>query len=116
MRRPKRVVFTLGALGEAGQAAALAERADAIAAVGEDLVRIGLMPDVPDQPVGRRVEHVMQCHGQFDDAKAGAKMAASHRDRVDRLSAQFVGNLPQLAGLETPEVLGGLYLVEQWGL
>jgi hypothetical protein len=58
----------------------------------------------------------MQGHGQFDDAQPGAKMAAGHGDRIDRLSAQLVGDLPQLTGLETPEVFGGLDLVEQWGL
>ena len=60
VRGAERVVFALGALGEAGQAAAHAQRADAVAAAGEDLVRIGLMADVPDQPVARRVEHVVQ--------------------------------------------------------
>ena len=64
----ERVVFAFGPLGEAGQAAALAQGADAIAAAGEDLVRIGLMADIPDQPVARRVEHIMQRHRQLDDA------------------------------------------------
>ena len=85
MRRAERVVFALGALGEARQAAALAQRADAVAPAGQDLVRIGLVADVPDQPVARRVEHVMQRHGQLDHAETGAQMAAGHRDRVDRL-------------------------------
>ena len=34
------------------------------------------MPDIPDQPVARRIEHRMQRDGQLDDAKIGAKMAA----------------------------------------
>ena len=51
MRGAERIVFALGALGEAGQAAALPQRADAVAAAGEDLVRIGLVADVPDQPI-----------------------------------------------------------------
>jgi hypothetical protein len=34
-----------------GQPAALAERADPVAAAGDDLVRIGLVADVPDQRV-----------------------------------------------------------------
>jgi hypothetical protein len=72
----------------------LPQCADAIAAVRQDFVRIGLVSDVPDQSVGRRIEHVMECHGQFDDAEAGAKMAAGHGDRIDCLPAQFVGNLP----------------------
>ena len=58
MRRAERVVFALGALGEAGQAAALAQGADAVAPAGQDLVRIGLVADVPDQPVVRRVEEL----------------------------------------------------------
>jgi hypothetical protein len=39
-------------------------------------VRIGLVADVPDEPVVRRVEDVVQRDGQFDDAEAGAEMAA----------------------------------------
>ena len=96
MRGAERVVFALGALGEAGQAAALAQRADAVAASGQNLVRIGLMADVPDQPVARRVEHVVQRDGELDHAEAGAEMAAGDGDRIDRFLAQFVGDLPQL--------------------
>ena len=76
----ERVVFALRALGEAGQAAALAQGADAVAPAGEDLVRIGLVADVPDQAVLRRVEDVVQRDGQLDHAQAGAEMAAGDRD------------------------------------
>jgi hypothetical protein len=44
----------------------------------------------------------VQCYGQFDDAKAGAKMTAGHGDRIDRVPAQLVGKLPQLTGFELP--------------
>ncbi len=93
MGRAERVVFALGALGEARQAAALAQGADAVAPAGEDLVRIGLVADVPDQAVVRRVEHVVQGHGQLDHAQPGAEMAAGDRHGVDGLLAQFVGQL-----------------------
>ena len=98
MRGAERVVFAFGALGEAGQAAALPQRADAVAPAGQDLVRIGLVADVPDQPVGRRVEDVVQRDGELDDAKPGAEMAAGPGDGVDRLLAQLVGELPELLG------------------
>ena len=82
------------------KSAALAQGADAVAAAGENLVRIGLVADVPDQPVGRRIEDVVQRHRQLDHAKAGAEMAAGDRHSIDRLLPQFVGKLAQLAFFE----------------
>ena len=78
MRCAERIVVALGALGETGQPTAGAQRADAVAAAGEDLVRIGLMADVPDQAVARRVEYVVDRGGQLDDAETGAEVAARH--------------------------------------
>ena len=90
MRGAERIVFALGALGETGQSAALAHGADAVAPAGQDLVRIGLMADVPDQLVVRGVEDVMQGDGQLDHAEAGAEMAAGHRHRTDGFGPQLV--------------------------
>ena len=104
----ERVVFAFGALGEAGQPAALAQRADAVAPAGQDLVRIGLVADVPDELVARRVEHVVQRDRQLDHAEAGAEMAAGDRDRVDGLLAQLVRKLAQKAGLTGLRSLGAM--------
>ena len=112
----ERVVFALGALGEAGEPAAHAQRADAVAPAGQDLVRIGLVADVPDQAVVRRVEHIVQRDRQLDHAEPGAEMAAGDRDRVDGLLAQLVGDLPQLIRLKAPQIRRRLDLVEQGGL
>ena len=112
----ERVVFALGALGEAGEPAAHAQRADAVAPAGQDLVRIGLVADVPDQAVVGRVEHVMERDGELDHAEPGAEMAAGDRDRVDGLLPQFVGQLPQLLAIEAPQVGRRVDLVEQGGL
>ena len=105
MRGAERIVFALGALGEAGKAAALAQRADAVAPAGQDLVRIGLMADVPDQAIARRVENIVQRHGQFDDAEPGAQMPAGDRDGADRFGAQFVGD-GRRGDVEAAEVFG----------
>ena len=91
MRGAERVVFAFGALGEAGEPALGAQRADAVAAACQDLVRIGLVADVPDQAVVRRVEDMVQRDGQFDDAEAGAEMAARDGHGVDEFGAQFGG-------------------------
>ena len=116
MRGAERIVFALGALGEPGQSAAGPQGADAVAAIGQDLVRIGLVADVPNQAVLGRVEDVVQRHRQLDHAEAGAEMAAGHGDSVDGLLAQLVRHLAKLARLELPEVVRGLDLVEQRGL
>ena len=73
MRCTERVIFTLGPLGEARQTSALAQRANAVAAPGQDLVRVTLVTDIPDQLVIGRVEHRMQGDGQFDHTEPGAK-------------------------------------------
>src|ERR1700756_4864343 len=96
----KRIVFALGPLGETRQPAALTQRADTVAAAGEDLVRIGLVADVPDQPVARRVEHIVQCYCQFDNAQSGAEVTAGDRDSVDGLATQFIGKPAELALLQ----------------
>ena len=113
MRRAERVVFAFGALGEAGKPVLLAQRADAVAAAGQDLVRIGLVADIPDQPVVRRVEDVVQRDRQFDDAKPGAEMAAGERNGVDQLGAQFGGELRQVAFGQLAQVGGNADLVEK---
>jgi len=113
MRRAEGVVEALGALGEAGKAAFLAQRADAVAPAGEDLVRIALMPDVEDQPVVRRVENLVDGNGQFDDAEPGAQMPAGLRYRIDHLVTHFAGKLRQIAVFELAQVCGIADLVQQ---
>ena len=72
MGRSERVVFAFRALGETAQASALPQSPDPVAATGQDLVRISLMADVPDDAIGRRIENVVQRDRQFDDAEASA--------------------------------------------
>ena len=93
MRRAEAIVFAFRALGETGQASALPQCSDPVPPSGQDFVRVGLVPDVPNQLVVGRVEYIMQCNGEFDDTQARAKMATGHRDGADRLGPQFICNL-----------------------
>ena len=74
---------------------------NAVSAAGEDLVRIGLMADVPNQFVIGGVEDVVQSHCQLDHAETGPQMTASNGDCIDGLGAQFVGNLLQVPRIDT---------------
>ncbi len=116
MRSAERVVFAFRTLGEAGKPAALPQRAHTVAAAGQDFVRVGLMPDIPDHPIMRRIEDVVECDGQLDDAKPGAKMAAGHGHGVDHLGAQFLGDLLEVRGRKGAQIGGHLDAVEKWGV
>ena len=113
MRGAEGIVFAFVALRETREPARLAQRADAVSASGDDLMRVGLMADVPDQAVARRVEHPVQRHGQFYDAEPGAEMPARHRNGIDRFPAQFVRHLLQLAFRQGAQVFGRLDRVEK---
>src|SRR5258706_9755150 len=112
MRGTEGVVFALAALGEPGKAAALTHRTHAPASPGQDLVRIGLVADIPDDLVLRRIEDAVQRYGKLDDAEAGAEMAPRDRNRVDELAAQFIGSLPKLAVFQVPQIARERNLVE----
>ncbi len=58
------------------------------------------MTDVPDQTVLRRIEHIVEGNRQLDHPQPGAEVAAGDRNRIDRLLAQFVGELAQLPALQ----------------
>src|SRR4249919_2780684 len=90
------VVFALGALGEARQPAALTQCANAVAPARENFMGVALVADIPNNFVGRRVEHVMQRYGQLDYAQSRTKVAAGFCDCVDGFGAQFVGELLEL--------------------
>ena len=66
MRRPEIIVFTFRSLREPAQAAELAQRTHAIAAAGQNLVRVGLMTDVPNHTIIRGIENVVQRHGKLN--------------------------------------------------
>ena len=102
----KRVVFALAAFGKSRQASASAQGADAVTASGEDLMRIALMADIPDQPVVRRVENIMDSGSQLDNAKSSAQMAAGDGNCRNGFGTQLVGKLAKLRRCKIAKVRG----------
>src|SRR5690606_30167949 len=102
------VVLAVLALGERRHAAALLDAADSVAARGQDLVRIGLVADVPDDAVAGRVVEIVQDRGQLDHAQAGTEVAARLPHAFDQVGAQLVGDGAQLPGFELAQVGGGI--------
>ena len=91
VRGAEGVVLAFVAARKAADAAELAQRAHAVAPAGEDLVRIGLVADVPDQAVVRRVEHVVQRDRQLHRAEVARQVAAGLADRLQHELAQLGG-------------------------
>ena len=90
------VVLGLGLARVAGQAALLAQRVEVGRAAGEDLVHVGLVAGVEDDPVVRRVEDPVDGDGQLDHAEVGAEVAAVPGDLGDQEVADLAGELVEL--------------------
>src|SRR5262245_39306058 len=112
MRCPKAVIFALRALGEAREAPAHAQRPDLIPPRGQNLVRIGLVADVPDQTIARRVEQIVKRDRELDDPETCPEVSAGHSDRANCLSPQLVGDLPQLLLVKAAQIRRGIDGVE----
>ncbi len=67
-------------------------------------MRIGLVADIPDQPVARRVEDVMQRDRELDHAESGAEMSTRDGNGVDGFQPELVGELAELRIVEPAQV------------
>ena len=77
-----------------------------IAPPGQNLVRVCLVPHVPDQTILRRVKGVMQRHGQFNRAQRSAGVPAYAGHCFQDVLTDFVGDLLQLIKLQEPQIRG----------
>ena len=107
------VVLALGAEHEAVEAARLPDGVEAVATAGQQLVDVGLVADVEDEAVGRRIEDPMQGDGELDDAEVGAEMAAGLGQNGDELVADFLGQGGQLINGQLFNVGRGIDRVEK---
>ena len=87
------VVLALGARRKRCEPVSLLDGVEPIATAGEHLVRIGLVTDVPHQPVVRRVEDIVQGDRELDGTEARGEMAAACGDALDQVVAQLGADL-----------------------
>ncbi len=114
MRRPAPLPVRdgLGPARVAGEPALLAERAEVLAA-GEELVHVGLVAGVEDDPVARGVEDPVDGQRQLDHAEVGTEVARVGRHRADHHVPDLGGQLVQLLRREVAEVARGADRVEE---
>ena len=87
------IVLALATARETAQSAQLAIRSECVATLGDDLVGVGLVPNVPNQLIVRRIEHVMEGGSQFDRTQARSQMSRIYGTLFDDVVAQFVAKL-----------------------
>ncbi len=104
MRGPERVVGRFDTARKPRDAGGLPQAAHRLAASGQDLVRIGLVPHVPHDPVFGRLKHVMQCDRQFDRTQIGTQVPAGPRNGFEQEGTQFFRQNLQLAAVKLPKV------------
>jgi hypothetical protein len=107
------VVDGLGDRAEGGEPAVRADGVELVAATGEDLVRVGLVADVPQHLVARRVDQRVDRRGDLAGAEVGPEVPADLADRVDDQLADLPGDDRELLDRESVQVLRLVYLVEQ---
>ncbi len=102
--RAEDVVLALLAAQVAREAVELLDRAELVAPAGDELVRIRLVADIPDQQILGRVEGDMQREGQLDGAEVGGEVPTAQRHRLDDLLADLLRELIQLGRRESTQL------------
>ena len=105
MRGAKRVVLAFLAPRKARETVPHAQSLHALAASGQHLVTVGLVPHVPHDAVMRRVENVMQRDRELDGAEIGREMAARLAHRFKQERPQFIRELLQLPLVEPAQLV-----------
>jgi hypothetical protein len=82
----------------------LAQGVELVATPGENLVRIGLVADVPHDFVFGRIEHVVQRDADFHGAERPAEVSAVAGDGIDDEMTEFGCHFGQLAHVEPLQI------------
>jgi hypothetical protein len=104
VRGAEGVVLRFGAARKPRDAVEHAQPRHRLAPPGEDLVRVGLVADVPDDAVFRGLEDVVQRDGELHRAEVRREVAARFRHRLQHVGAQLVGELAQLPSVQSTQL------------
>ena len=106
MARAHDVVLGFVNRAERSEALVLANRLQLVAAPRQDLMRVRLVADIPEDLVARGVQQRVQRDRDLAGAEVGAEVPADFSDGVDDVLAHFLGEHLQLIVAEAVEVLG----------
>ena len=87
--------------------------AELLAAPGQNLMSVGLMPYIPHDAVVRSIVHIVQSHSQFHGTQARCQVAGIDRQLVHDVTPEFFTDLRQLVDLQLAQIVGILNMVQQ---
>src|SRR6266571_1132079 len=113
MSGAKGVVFRFVAAQEATYTAVLFDGRQHVAPARQDLVCISLMTNVPNQPVVRRLERIMQRYRELDRTERSARMPTYTRHCFQNVLTDFLGYVLQLIWSQPAQVRRRVNLFQQ---
>jgi len=95
----------LAALEVAGHAVLLAQAVEIVVTAGDQLVGIGLMTHVPDDPIVVEIEGLIQGKGELDHAQTGAEVTATGTHHLEMALADLAGDSLELGGAQAMQLI-----------
>ena len=111
--RAEMIVGRFGATQEFRDASRPADGLETLSTAGEQLVRVTLVTNVEHQAVAWRIEDVVERRDEFRGAEARSQVAASARDHVEDLRAQFLDHRRHLFARQRAQILGPVDAIQQ---
>ena len=102
MSGSKGVVLALRGNRKASQPSPSTQRVEVTTTPCEDLVYVGLMPDVPDDTVFGSIKDVVHRHGDLYGTEVGAEMPWDHGESREHEATYLRTELGELIGAESP--------------
>ena len=109
MPRHKGVAFALARLWKSCDPAVLPQRVKPFHPPGQDLMHIGLMPHIEDQPVTPRIEYRLDRDRRLHDPEIRRQMAARPADVLDQKLPDLRAERPLLLRCQPQQIVSGMY-------
>ena len=107
------ITLALGPLGKSADPAVLAQLHKTILAPCQDLVRIGLMSDIPHNLIIGKIQRQMQRHCELHYSQIAGKMPSCHADIPDQKTPYLLCKSVPLILLQLFYVIRSFNLIEQ---
>ena len=106
------IMLTLTHQGEARKTSRCAKIVKSTLATCEDLVYVGLMADVKDDVISRRIENAMQCHRELGHAEVGSKMTATRLYLFNEKGSDLIAEIGYVGIRNRFQILGRIYIIQ----